>query len=97
MTCVKIPTPFRRYANGQSQVVVEGGTVRELLLNLSATYPSLGLRLWDGSENVRRFVRLFVSSEDASAEDIRFRDKLATPLRDGDELIIVPAVAGGAA
>lgn len=88
---VRIPTPLRRITGGAARVDATGGTVREALNSLVASYPELGERVYDEDERLRRFINLFVGEE-----DIRFLNGLDTPLSDGAEISIVPAVAGGA-
>ena len=88
---VRIPTPLRRITGGASRLDSEGTTVREALDHLVRTHPELGERVYDEQGQLRRFINLFVGGE-----DIRFLSGLETPLRDGVELSIVPAVAGGA-
>ncbi|MGH2389068.1 MAG: ubiquitin-like small modifier protein 1 [Chloroflexota bacterium] len=88
---VRIPSPLRRITGGAARVDATGSTVREALDSLVAAYPELGDRVYDEQAQLRRFVNLFVGEE-----DIRFLDGLDTPLSDGAELSIVPAVAGGA-
>lgn len=87
---VRIPTALRKLADGQETLNVEGGTVAEVISSLKGNYPSLAEQLVDDKGQVRRFVNLF-----ADDEDIRFLDDLDTSLRDGAELSIVPAIAGG--
>lgn len=87
---VRIPTPLRRYTNGQEEVVVAGTTVGSVLENLEQNHPGIKERLCDESGKVRRFVNIYVNGD-----DIRFLDSLDTPVRDGDEISIVPAIAGG--
>jgi sulfur-carrier protein len=88
---VRIPTPLRTLTQGSETVSAEGKTVRVLIENLEQAHPGLKDRLVD-EKGVRRFVNLYVGEE-----DIRFLDGLDTELKDGDELSIVPAIAGGAA
>jgi sulfur-carrier protein len=87
---VRIPTPLRTLTQGSETVTAEGKTVRALIDNLESAHPGLKDRLVD-EKGVRRFVNLYVGEE-----DIRFLDGLNTELKDGDELSIVPAIAGGA-
>lgn len=87
---VRIPTPLRKYTGGQDQVSVEGSTVGEALAHLSEAHPELESRIFDDSGALRRFVNVF-----ANDEDIRFQDKLDTAVADGDQVSIVPAIAGG--
>ncbi len=86
---VRIPTPLRTLTNGNDEVVVEGATVRAAIDALESKHPGIKDRLCD-DKGVRRFVNIY-----ANEEDIRFLEKLDTPLKDGDSLSIVPAIAGG--
>jgi molybdopterin converting factor small subunit len=86
---VQIPTPMRQHTEGKTTVEVAGGTVGAVLEDLGAKYPGISARILDGAQ-VRRFVNLYLNNE-----DIRYLDNLATPVNDGDELAIIPAVAGG--
>lgn len=87
---VLIPTPLQKFTNNQAALAVEGGTVIELLDALEKDCPGIKARLCDDQGELRRFVNFYVNSE-----DIRFLDGKDTPLSDGDEVSIVPAVAGG--
>lgn len=87
---VRIPTALRKLAEGKDIVEIEGGTVGTVINGIREAYPALAEQLVDDSGKVRRFVNLF-----ANDEDIRFLDELDTELSDGDELSIVPAIAGG--
>jgi molybdopterin synthase sulfur carrier subunit len=87
---VIIPTPLRNLTGGADAVQADGANVSELVKNLEVTYPGIGNRLYDDSGNLRRFINFYVNGE-----DIRFLQSGETPLKDGDELSIVPAVAGG--
>ena len=90
MAQVRIPTPLRKLTGDQEVVTAEGATIDAILTNLDATFPGLGERLLDESGNVRRFVNIFVNDE-----DIRFLEEKATPVKNTDEISIVPAIAGG--
>ena len=90
MANVRIPTPLRKLTLGQEVVSVAASTVGELVTNLEAKHPGLRERLLDDKGQVRRFVNIFVGDE-----DIRFLQGLATPLAEGAEVSIVPAIAGG--
>ncbi len=90
MPTVRIPTPLRRHTNGESEVTVDGATLRQVVDGLEAAHPGIGARLLDDDGNLRRFVNVFVRDE-----DVRFLDGLDTELGDGDVVSIVPAVAGG--
>jgi molybdopterin converting factor small subunit len=86
---VQIPTPMRQHTEGKSVVEVSGATVKAALDDLAAKYPGIQGRIFDNGQ-VRRFINLYLNNE-----DIRYLDSLATPAKDGDELAIIPAVAGG--
>jgi molybdopterin converting factor small subunit len=80
---------MRQHTEGKGVVEVAGGTVKSALDDLSTKYPGITSRLFaDGK--VRQFVNVYLNNE-----DIRFLDNLATPVKDGDDLAIIPAVAGG--
>ncbi|MEW5848095.1 MAG: MoaD/ThiS family protein [Myxococcota bacterium] len=87
---VRIPTPLRKYTADKETVSVSASNVGELLQNLEKAAPGIKERLVDESGNVRRFVNIYVRDE-----DIRFLDGVKTALKDGDEVSIVPAIAGG--
>lgn len=90
MPSVRIPTPLRKLTNEQEVVEAAGPTVGEIIDNLDQAYPGLKERLCDDSGEVRRFVNIFVNDE-----DIRFLEAKATPVKETDEISIVPAIAGG--
>lgn len=90
MPNVRIPTPLRKYTQGLEVVSVAGDTVAAVLGALEEKCPGIRERICDDSGKVRRFVNVFVGEE-----DIRFLDNLATPVREGDEISIIPAIAGG--
>ena len=87
---VRIPTPLRGATDGASELSSSAGTVLALIEDLETRYPAIKGRLRDDEGELRRFVNLYVNGE-----DVRFRDGLSTSLASGDELSIVPAVAGG--
>jgi hypothetical protein len=87
---VLIPTPPQKFTNDEATLSLEAGSVDELLVALNARYPGIIDRLCDEGGKLRRFLNVYVNSE-----DIRFLDHQATALADGDEVSIVPAVAGG--
>jgi sulfur-carrier protein len=87
---VKIPTQLRASAGGESQAVLDGATVQEVLDGLTERFGELRERLYDDDGSLRRFVNVYLAGE-----DIRFLDGLATAVPDGAELTILPAVAGG--
>lgn len=87
---VLIPTPLQKYTSDQASVSVEAQSVAELIVSLEAEFPGIRDRLCDEHGKLRRFLNFYVNSE-----DIRFLDNESTPLQAGDEVSIVPAVAGG--
>ncbi|HEV2980328.1 MAG TPA: ubiquitin-like small modifier protein 1 [Solirubrobacteraceae bacterium] len=87
---VKIPTQLRASAGGNAETEVDGATVQEVLDELLDRYEDLRGRLYDDEGSLRRFVNVYVAGE-----DIRFLEGLSTPVSDGSELTILPAVAGG--
>lgn len=87
---VKIPTQLRSAAGGATEAELDGATVREVLDSLYVRFEGLGERLADEDGSLRRFVNVYLGGE-----DIRFLDGLDTPVDDGAELTILPAVAGG--
>ncbi len=87
---VRVPTTLRTLTAGESEVVVEGTTVSEVLESLESAHPGFRERILDADGNLRRFVNVFVSDD-----DVRFIDGLSSPVPDGETVSIVPAVAGG--
>ncbi len=90
---VRIPTILRTYTGGAKEVQGSGGTLADLIDDLEANHPGLKDRLVevkDGSDDLRRFVNLYVNDE-----DVRFTGGLGTELSDGDQVVVLPAVAGG--
>ena len=90
MPIVRIPTPLRKLTMGKEEVSAVGATVGEVLASLESAFPGLREKICDETGHVRRFVNVFVHEE-----DIRFLQALDTPVRDADEIAIVPAIAGG--
>jgi molybdopterin synthase sulfur carrier subunit len=88
---VKIPTPLRNLTGQAAEVSADSASLTALVDELEGAYPGMRERLVDEGGELRRFVNLFVNGE-----DVRFLQGLATPLKEGDEVSIVPAVAGGA-
>ncbi len=88
-TTVRIPTPLRTLTGGHDEVTAHGDTVGAVIEDLEKRHPGIRDRLLD-EKGVRRFVNIFVGEE-----DIRFLDGLDTSVEDGDEVTILPAVAGG--
>ena len=89
MITVRIPTPLRSLTGGEEQIQAPGETVTAVIDTLEQKHPGLRDRLLD-DKGVRRFVNIYVGDE-----DIRFLDGLETKLKSGDEISIVPAIAGG--
>ncbi|NJK91647.1 MAG: MoaD/ThiS family protein [Blastochloris sp.] len=87
---VSIPTPLRNLTNNQDTVQVSGNNISEVIEQLDVQYPGIKERLADEQGNLRRFVNIYVNGE-----DVRFMQDKATAVKDGDEVSIVPAVAGG--
>ncbi|MEA5569728.1 MoaD/ThiS family protein [Calothrix sp. UHCC 0171] len=87
---VLVPTALQKFTNNQATLECSGNSISELLNSLEQACPGIKERLCDESGQPRRFLNFYVNSE-----DIRFLDGTSTPLKDGDEVSIVPAVAGG--
>jgi MoaD family protein len=87
---VLIPTPLQKFTRDQATIECEGGNITELLDSLEQNFPGIKARLCDDQGELRRFINFYVNSE-----DIRFLDGKNTQLNAGDEVSIVPAVAGG--
>ena len=87
---VRVPTPLRRLTGGEAVVSANGATVGALVDDMESNHPGIKERLCDEEGQVRRFVNIFVNGE-----DIRFLNNLETPVKDGDEVSVVPAIAGG--
>ena len=87
---VRIPTPLRRMTGGKDKVEVESSTLGEMVDTLESTYPGFKERLVDENGELRYFVNIYVNGE-----DVRFLQGLETSTSTGDEISIVPAVAGG--
>jgi molybdopterin converting factor small subunit len=90
MTTIRIPTPLRPYANGQTEVSVQGKTVAEAVENLMSQYPPLRPNLTNGDGKLRPFVNLYIGEN-----NIHDLQGMETPLREGDRLILIPSIAGG--
>ncbi len=87
---VLVPTPLQKFTQNQATIECSGDNIKELLDSLEDNCPGIKERLCDEQGNPRRFLNLYVNSE-----DIRFLEGVETTLKDGDEVSIVPAVAGG--
>ena len=90
MATVRIPTPLRKLTKNQEEVSAQGKTIGEVLADLEKNFPGIKERICEQSGQVRRFVNIF-----ANDEDIRFLQNLETPVKESDEISIVPAIAGG--
>ena len=87
---VRIPTPLRKLTNEQETVEVESATIGTAVDELEGKFPGIKERLVDETGEIRRFVNVYVNEE-----DIRFLENQDTPLKDGDDVSIIPAIAGG--
>ena len=87
---VRIPTPLRKLTNNEEVVEVNSATIGDAITELQSRYPGIKERLVDEKGEVRRFVNVYVNEE-----DIRFLQNQSTPLKEGDEISIIPAIAGG--
>ncbi len=90
MPTLRIPTPLRPYAEGQTEISVQGQTVGEALGDLTAQYPELKKHLFSDAGELRAFVNLFLGEE-----DVRHLQGVDTPLNEDDKLRIIPSIAGG--
>ena len=89
-TTIRIPTPLRKLTNEQDTVNVDAASVGAAVQELESLFPGIRERLVGGDGEIRRFVNVYVNEE-----DIRFLQNQNTPLKDGDEVSIIPAIAGG--
>lgn len=87
---VRVPTPLRRFTAGAEEVGASGSTVGHIVSDLERQFPGMREKLCDDEGRVRRFVNLYLNGD-----DIRFLSDLETAVKDGDEISIVPAIAGG--
>ena len=87
---VRIPTPLRKFTGGSASVEANGATVGAIVQDLENQHAGIQERICDDAGKVRRFVNVFVNGD-----DIRFLSSLDTPVKEGDEISIVPAIAGG--
>jgi sulfur-carrier protein len=86
---IHIPTPMRQHTEGQAVVEATGATVQAALDDMGRKFPGVSQRIFENGQ-VRRFINVYLNDE-----DIRYLDNLSTAVKDGDELSIIPAVAGG--
>lgn len=87
---VKIPAPLQKITENKNEVAASGSNVKQLIEDLNKNYPGLKERICDETGKVRRFINIYVNEE-----DIRFLNREDTSLKDGDEVSIIPAIAGG--
>lgn len=87
---VKLPTILRKHAGNEAKVSAEGDTLRALLANLEASYPGITKNVINPDGGLHRFINVYVNDE-----DVRYLGSLETPIKDGDTVSILPAVAGG--
>ena len=90
MSIVRIPPTLREEAGGEREVLAEGSTVREVLDDLTGRFPELRTQLFNGDEEIAPFVNVYLEGE-----DVRTLDGLDTPVREGQTVILLPAMAGG--
>jgi len=87
---VRIPTPLRKLTKDKDMVQAAGATIQDIIESLEQQYPGLKERLCDERGELRRFVNVYLNDE-----DIRFAQGKSTPVKDGDEISVIPAIAGG--
>lgn len=90
MPTIRIPTPLRKLTDGKDEVRVAGATVRAALDDVERQHPGLKARIFDDKGEVKKFIKVY-----ANDEDIAGLSSLDTPVKDSDEISIVPAIAGG--
>ena len=87
---VRVPAPLQKLTQNQPEVKANGANVRELIEDLEKNFPGIKERICDETGKIRRFINIYVNEE-----DVRFLQQDATPLKDGDEVSMIPAIAGG--
>ena len=88
---VRVPTPLMKLTNNQAEVSAEGATIADILNNLESQFAGIKERICEENGTPRRFINIYLNEE-----DIRFLDGEKTKIKDGDEVSIIPAIAGGA-
>ena len=87
---VRIPTPLQKITQNKAEVDLNGSNIKELINDLERNFPGIKERICDEKGKIRRFINIYVNEE-----DVRFLKQDQTPLKDGDEVSIIPAIAGG--
>jgi molybdopterin converting factor small subunit len=87
---IRIPTPLRAYTAGENEIAVEGNTVGEALSHLLAQHPSLRPHIYNGDDQLRAFVNLFLNED-----NIKDLQGIETPVKPNDRLMLIPSIAGG--
>ena len=87
---VRIPTPLQKLTGGKGEVSAEGSTVKEIIDDMEANYPTIKERLYSEEGELRRFINIYINDE-----DIRFLDSDNSQVKDGDVISVIPAIAGG--
>jgi len=87
---VRVPTPLQKLTKNQAEVKVSSANIRELIEDLEKRFPGIKERICDQTGKIRRFINIYVNEE-----DVLFLQQEETPLKDGDEISIIPAIAGG--
>lgn len=88
---VRIPSPLQKLTKGKEEVKAEGANIKQLIDDLEKNYPGIKARICDENGNVRKFINIYVNEE-----DVRFLKMDKTAVKAGDEISIIPAIAGGA-
>ena len=91
MTVLRIPTPLRTYTSGKSEVTVSGAKISEALSDLTTQFPAIKPHLFNETGGLRPFVNLFVGEN-----NIKDLQGVETPIKDGDKIMLIPSIAGGA-
>ncbi len=87
---VRVPTPLMKLTNNQAEISAEGDTIADILNNLESQFAGIKERICEENGTPRRFINIYLNEE-----DIRFLDGEKTKIKDGDEISIIPAIAGG--
>ena len=87
---VRVPTPLQKLTHNKTEVKANGANIKELIDDLEKNFPGIKERICDETGKIRRFINIYVNEE-----DVRFLQRDETPLKDGDEVSIIPAIAGG--